>query len=411
MTTVDDERSIASWRNAILVAFGLGGITVTTWGPRLPTLRADLGAANGTIGVVLSGVTIGALTGLGCSSTILGKLGARRGILGALWLVALGIATIGVGAGVAHALLPTAVGLVGVGIGIGALDVMVNVEASGIETAVGRTRMPLMHAAWSAGAIVGAGIGAGSAAAGIPVQWQFVGEAVLIGVAASLLTRAIPRHAPPASRREPQDVLERVRHWARQWARQWSDWRLLLIGAVMLGVEMGEGSANNWLSLAVRDDHHQTDAVAALFFVVFATGETLARALGSPLVDRVGRTIAVRMTTAVGVVGMLLFILAQPAWLVLVGTFLWAVGVSMGFPLGMSAAAESGPDPAVRVSVVASIGYVANLAGPPVVGLLSEAFGLLDALWLVVALLAVSFALSGALRPTPDDPSIVRATG
>ena len=395
MTTVDDERSVASWRNAILAAFGLGGITVTTWGPRLPTLRADLGAANGTIGIVLSGVTIGALTGLGCSSTILGKLGARRGILGALWLVALGIATIGVGAGVAHALLPTAVGLVGVGVGIGALDVMVNVEASGIEIAVGRTRMPLMHAAWSAGAIVGAGIGAGSAALGLPVQWQFVGEAVLIGVAASVLTRAIPRHAPPVSREEPRDVLERVRGWARQW----SDWRLLLIGVVMLGVEMGEGSANNWLSLAVRDDHHQTDAVAALFFVVFATGETLARALGSPLVDRVGRTIAVRTTTAVGVVGMLLFILAQPAWLVLVGTFLWAVGVSMGFPLGMSAAAESGPNPAARVSVVASIGYVANLAGPPVVGLLSEAFGLLDALWLVVALLAVSFALSGALRP------------
>ncbi len=395
MTTVDDERSVASWRNAILVAFGLGGITVTTWGPRLPTLRADLGAANGTIGIVLSGVTIGALTGLGCSSTILQRLGARRGILGALWLVALGIATIGVGAGVAHALVPTAVGLVGVGVGIGALDVMVNVEASGIEIAVGRTRMPLMHAAWSAGAIVGAGIGAGSAALGLPVQWQFVGEAVLIGVAASVLTRAIPRHAPPVSREEPRDILERVRGWARQW----SDWRLLLIGVVMLGVEMGEGSANNWLSLAVRDDHHQTDAVAALFFVVFATGETLARALGSPLVDRVGRTIAVRMTTAVGVVGMLLFILAQPAWLVLVGTFLWAVGVSMGFPLGMSAAAESGPNPAARVSVVASIGYVANLAGPPVVGLLSEAFGLLDALWLVVALLAVSFALSGALRP------------
>ncbi|MHB1599321.1 MAG: MFS transporter [Acidimicrobiales bacterium] len=395
MTTVDDERSVASWRNAILAAFGLGGITVTTWGPRLPTLRADLGAANGTIGIVLSGVTIGALTGLGCSSTILQRLGARRGILGALWLVALGIATIGVGAGVAHALVPTAVGLVGVGVGIGALDVMVNVEASGIEIAVGRTRMPLMHAAWSAGAIVGAGIGAGSAALGLPVQWQFVGEAVLIGVAASVLTRAIPRHAPPVSREEPRDVLERVRGWARQW----SDWRLLLIGVVMLGVEMGEGSANNWLSLAVRDDHHQTDAVAALFFVVFATGETLARALGSPLVDRVGRTIAVRTTTAVGVVGMLLFILAQPAWLVLVGTFLWAVGVSMGFPLGMSAAAESGPNPAARVSVVASIGYVANLAGPPVVGLLSEAFGLLDALWLVVALLAVSFALSGALRP------------
>lgn len=83
--------------------------------------------------------------------------------------------------------------------------------------------------------------------------------------------------------------------------------------------------------------------------------------------------------------------------MVLVGTLLWAVGVSIGFPLGMSAAAESGPDPAARVSVVASIGYVANLAAPPVVGLLSQPFGLLAALWLVVAFLAVSFVVSGVL--------------
>lgn len=70
----------------------------------------------------------------------------------------------------------------------------------------------------------------------------------------------------------------------------------------------------------------------------------------------------------------------------------------MGFPLGMSAAAESGPNPAARVSVVASIGYLANLGGPPVIGFLSESFGILNALWLVAVLLALGFAAAGALR-------------
>jgi cyanate permease len=64
----------------------------------------------------------------------------------------------------------------------------------------------------------------------------------------------------------------------------------------------------------------------------------------------------------------------------------------------MSAAAESGPNPAARLSVVASIGYLANLGGPPVIGLLSQSFGLLNALWLVVALLAVGFLAAGVLR-------------
>ena len=87
---------------------------------------------------------------------------------------------------------------------------------------------------------------------------------------------------------------------------------------------------------------------------------------------------------------------------------LWAVGVSMGFPLGMSAAAESGPDPAARISVVASIGYFANLAGPPAIGALAQSGGLLNALWLIAGLFVAAFAVAGALgpRPTVTGPAV-----
>jgi len=187
----------------------------------------------------------------------------------------------------------------------------------------------------------------------------------------------------------------------RQWLRGWLDWRLLLIGVVMLGVELGEGSANNWLALAVRNNHEQTATVAALFLTVFAAGEALARIFGGPVVDRLGRVRTIRVTTALGVVGVVLFIQAGNVWIVLAGVLLWAVGVSMGFPLGMSAAAESGPDPAARVSVVASIGYFANLAGPPAIGVLAQSAGLLSAMWLIVALFLIAFAAAGSLRPRP----------
>jgi MFS family permease len=92
------------------------------------------------------------------------------------------------------------------------------------------------------------------------------------------------------------------------------------------------------------------------------------------------------------------FILGGNGWTVLVGVLLWAVGVSMGFPLGMSAAAESGPDPAARVSVVASVGYFGNVVGPPVIGALAASAGLLNALWLLVALFLAAFVVAGSLR-------------
>jgi MFS family permease len=125
------------------------------------------------------------------------------------------------------------------------------------------------------------------------------------------------------------------------------------------------------------------------------------RIFGGPIVDRLGRVRTIRVTTAIGVLGMVLFILAGNRWVVLLGVLLWAVGVSMGFPLGMSAAAESGPDPAARVSVVASVGYFANLAGPPVIGVLAQSAGLLPALWLLVALFIAAFAAASSFRPRP----------
>jgi len=140
-------------------------------------------------------------------------------------------------------------------------------------------------------------------------------------------------------------------------------------------------------------------AAAALFVTAFAVGEALARIFGGPIVDRLGRVRTIRVTTALGIIGVALFIEAGNIWIVLAGVLLWAVGVSMGFPLGMSAAAESGPDPAERVSVVASIGYFANLAGPPAIGLLAQSAGLLSALWLVPVLFLAAFACAGSLRP------------
>jgi MFS family permease len=394
-----DQPALFRWRRAIMAGFGLGGITVAAWGPRLPAVKAELGISIATIGLLLAGVTVGALVGLVISTPVLHRLGSRGGVTASLLVVAAAMAVLGVAISLRSVPL-VSVDFVVVGLGIGTLDVLINVEGSAIERAAGRTLMPLMHGAWSVGAAVGSGIGAGCAALGVSPSTQFIGEAVVIGTVALTMAQGIP-----TGDRSPQSLLRQRRiAKVRQWLRGWTDWRLLMIGLVMLGVELGEGSANNWLTLAVRNNHGQSAAIAALFFAAFATGEAVARIFGGPLVDRLGRVHTVRSTTVLGALGVVLFILGGNVWAVLIGVLFWAVGVSMGFPLGMSAAAGSGPDQAARVSVVASIGYFANLAGPPAIGVLAEALGLLNAFWLIVALFIVAFAVAGSLRPTaPSD--------
>jgi len=394
---VTDGPALGRWRWAVTAAFALGGITTSAWGPRLPAIKAGLGVGTATIGLLLAGVTIGALLGLVASTPLLRWLGSRRAVAGAILLIAAALAVMGLALTLAS--VPLVAGaFVIAGIGIGTLDVSINVEGAAVERVARRTLMPGMHAAWSIGAAIGSGVGAACAALDISPAAQLIGEAVFLVAAAFVTASGIPAGQRGPDEQPHQDRGAQV----RQWLRGWLDWRLLLIGLVMFGVELGEGSANSWLTLAVRNNHGQTAAVAALFFTTFATCEGLTRMFAGPVVDRIGRVRAIRITTALGIIGIAAFILADNRWVVLFGVVLWAVGVSLGFPLGVSAAAESGPDPAARINVVASVGYFANLAGPPAVGTLAQSAGLLNALWVIAALFVAAFAVAGSLGGRPS---------
>ena len=85
----------------------------------------------------------------------------------------------------------------------------------------------------------------------------------------------------------------------------------------------------------------------------------------------------------------------------MVGAALWGLGTSLGFPVGMSAAGDDPRRAAGRVSVVATIGYVAFLAGPPLIGFLAQEVGTLRALTVAGGLVAVGLLVSGVLRPLP----------
>lgn len=390
---------LARWRWAVTAGFALGGVTVSAWGPRLPALKAGLGTGTAAIGLLMGGVTAGAIVGLLAAAPVLHRLGSRRAAAGSALLTAIGLALMGLAAALGSVPLIAAAFIV-TGFGTGMLDVLINVEGAAVEREAGRTLLPMMHAAWSLGIAAGSGIGAACAALGITPAAQFAGQAAGIAAAGLVISAGIPHRArgpgagpgpgaPP--RRDTAAALGR-------WLRGRADWRLLLIGAVMFGCELGEGSANSWLPLAARTGHGQAPAAAALFLTVFAVAEALTRAGAGPAVDRLGRVRAARLTTAAGVIGVAAFILGTSTPVILAGVILWAAGVSLGFPLGMSAAAESGPGPAARISVAAAIGYFASLAGPPAIGALAQPVGLLNALWAVAALFTAAFAASPSLR-------------
>jgi cyanate permease len=107
------------------------------------------------------------------------------------------------------------------------------------------------------------------------------------------------------------------------------------------------------------------------------------------------------VTMLVAACGVALAVFGGSPVVAVAGVAVWGLGTALGFPVGMSAAADDPAHAAARVSVVAVIGYTAFLAGPPLVGLLGDHVGVLRALLVVPLLLLPALALVPTLR-RPD---------
>jgi cyanate permease len=126
---------------------------------------------------------------------------------------------------------------------------------------------------------------------------------------------------------------------------------------------------------------------------------TAGRWWGPRLIDRYGRVLVLRVCAVTALAGLLLIEFGAVLPVAMAGALLLGLGTSLGFPVGLSSAADDPAHAATRVSTAASIGYLAFLAGPPAVGFLGDRVGVLHSLWVAAAALAAAFLLAGATAP------------
>lgn len=380
----------------VFVIFGLNGIAYATWISRLPAIRDVLDISVAQVGLLLFGGAAGSIIGLLAAAMVVHRIGARRAMVltFALGAFALGLLAVATSLIPALPLAITAMGLFGIAWSM--CDVAMNVEGAQVEREMGRTLMPWYHAAWSLGTVAGAGVGAVVAHAGIGPALHLAGVVVAVLITAALIPRLLPRELEP----DPAEGEEGVTGGFRAQVAAWREPRTLLIGLLVLGMAFAEGSANDWLALAMTDDRGFDDAQGALMFGVFAVAMTVGRIAGVPLLDRFGRVPVLRVAVVMSAIGLAVVILVPFVPVMVAGIVVWGLGAALGFPVGMSAAGDDPVGAAARVSAVATIAYCAFLVGPPILGLVGEQIGILNSLWIVFALIVIAgFAVPAARKP------------
>lgn len=378
------EGTVIAWRNGLLAAYLASGLLISALVSRLPAMRDALQLDHANVGLLLLCLSAGSFLSVALSGQAVLRLGATSVMRIAATLAGCSLLLIGISASVFESTWLTGIFLFTQGLGTASWNVASNVQGAAMERALGRSIMPALHGFFSIGTVLGAGVGALAAAVNLPLFVHYAVMGVIIVVTVLVSARSFGEDFS----RTPRN------HTGPSLAQAWKEPQTILLGVLVLGMALAEGAAGDWVALALADGYQTSEATGAIGYGVFVSTMTLTRLLSGDLILRLGRVIMIRASAIAALIGVLLFAFAGNLPLAFIGLAIWGMGVALTFPLAMSAASQDPLRAATRVSVVSTIGYGAFLGGPPLLGLLAGAIGLLPALGSISILVVLAFFLS-----------------
>ncbi|GAB2474026.1 MFS transporter [Xylanimonas ulmi] len=391
----------AAW--AVFAAYAAAGFAIGTVASRLPTVRAGLGLDSAQMGLVLLMWALGSVLSLPASGIVITRLGPARTAAGSGVVAGIGHVCLAVGVSVGSVPLAVA-GLFTAGIGEGAWAAATTFQGALVERRLGYAAMPRFQAGESLGTVAGSGLGALLAATGLPLLGH-MGLAATLAVVTALVSARSFLTASAAGQGVPADgdaAAARRGTALRATLAAWREPRTLLLGLVILGAALAEGAASDWTSLGLVSGFGASESTGAAGVAVFFSAMLTMRLFGSHLIGRLGRVASLRLCAGAVLVGIALFALSPWLPLALAGSFVWGLGAALGFPLGVSAASDDPLKAAMRVSVVTTIGYLAYLVGPVVIGLVAQSLGYRGALVVAAVPVLLGVLAAGAARPLDE---------
>jgi hypothetical protein len=270
----------------------------------------------------------------------------------------------------------------------GAMDVAMNTQAVDVERAYRRPVMVAFHALFSFGGMIGAAMGGLAAARGLEPLPHLAIASGAMAVATAFATRHLlpeDAEAPPA----PRFRIASMRP-------------LVVVGLVAFCILFGEGAISDWG--AVYLTQYTGQGAAAAGYAVFSLTMAIGRLTGDWLRGRLGAVNLVRLGGGLAAAGLGAGLVVGGIGPTLLGYACAGAGFSTIFPITLSAGGHrAGVGSQAGVATVTAFGYVAFLAGPPVIGILADLVTLRVALGLTVVLSLVAVALAGSVRDADAD--------
>ena len=267
------------------------------------------------------------------------------------------------------------------------LTLALNVHASRVEKHTRRVIMNRCHGFWSLGIMAGSFLG--SVLESESTVWLIL----IICASASfplalLLCLGLPSY-------------ENVNSAGMSPGLVITQFPAILIGICFFtfGISMTEGAMANWASVYVKEMLGSEAQGTGYGFGLFAAFVAFGRFFGDSLKIKLGTIKVARIFVTISILGLICLVIANDLWLALAGFALIGLGLSVGFPLAVTAAASiDDKREASYVAFLSLIALIGFLIGPPIIGFLANTTSIKTGLTILFPGLLLSLFLSSKLR-------------
>lgn len=386
----DDAYAPRSDVGLIRAMFALQPIVFGAWLPRLPQVQSSLDLSAFELAVALMGLPAGLLAFLFVGGRLAEHLGTRRFMIAghAVYLMIMPLpAFAGTGATLFMALALA-------GLSLAAAELALNVTADRIEKAENRLIMAGCHGFWSVGILLGSALGSAFAAVAVSPGKSLVLLALLLA-GPILFASARMTDYSLAKTQTDKTGADQSRAEGR-----WS-WPLLTICFFAFGIALSEGAMSDWAAIYMTDVFDASPGYAGLGYTVFAAMVATGRFFGDSVRRYLSLPVMARVFCVVAVVGGSVLVLAPVSPVAFAGFALFGFGVSVCFPLAVTAAgAAPGRSATANVALLSQISLCGFLVGPPVIGMLADTYGMRFGFAALIPAIMLSLLLTSGFSRT-----------
>ncbi|WP_235892596.1 MFS transporter [Mycolicibacterium hodleri] len=361
--------------------------------PRFPELKTELALSNTAYGLVVAAFPVGALVaGLAAGAIVRWLTSARTTLI-----CTSGIALLVFAAGSSTTPLLLAFLLFAGGACDAVTDVAQNAHGLRVQRVYGRSIINSLHAVWSVGAVLGAGMAAAAIALRVPIALHLgISAAVFIGVAAAAYPFLLK--GPDQPELPSADTAKPCRPGRRVYGA------LCLLVLIATAGAVVEDAGSSWAALYLGSGLGAAGAVAALGYVALLSFQFIGRILGDRMVDRFGERAMARGGGLLVTVGMGLALAFPSIPGTIAGFAAAGLGAATVIPAAMHGADRlPGFKPGTGLAALAWLMRVGFVGAPPIVGVVADATSLRVGLLIVpvagLAIAAAAGVLSGRRPP------------